>query len=119
MSIVDARELDLPARLDTDICIVGAGAAGLTLAADLLASGRDICLVESGGFTPDEGTQSLYDLESIGYPVRPNFMSRARYFGGSCNLWAGRNMALNLLDFERRDWVPYSGWPIPYEEVAR
>ena len=119
MSIVDARELDLPARLDTDICIVGAGAAGLTLAADLLASGRDICLVESGGFTPDEVTQSLYDLESIGYPVRPNFMSRARYFGGTCNLWAGRNMALNPLDFERRDWVPHSGWPIPYEEVAR
>jgi len=119
LSIVDARELQLPARIETDICVVGAGAAGLTLAAELVSSGREVCLVESGGFTPDEGTQSLYDLESVGYPIRPNFMSRARYFGGTCNLWAGRNMVLNPLDFEARDWVPHSGWPIPYAEVAR
>jgi choline dehydrogenase-like flavoprotein len=119
LSIVDAKELDLPARLDTDICIVGAGAAGLTLAARLQAAGREVCLVESGGFTPDEGTQSLHDLESVGYPIRPNFMSRARYFGGTCNLWAGRSMVLNPLDFEARDWVPRSGWPISYEEIAR
>ena len=79
----------------------------------------DVCLVESGGFTPDEDTQSLYDLQSTGYPVRENFMSRARYFGGSCNLWAGRNMTLNAIDFEARDWVPDSGWPIPHAEVAR
>jgi choline dehydrogenase-like flavoprotein len=46
-------------------------------------------------------------------------MSRARYFGGSCNLWAGRSMALNPIDFENRSWVPHSGWPIPHEEVAR
>jgi len=119
MSIIDARQMALPACLEADVCIVGAGAAGLTLAADLAAEGRDVCLVESGGFTPDEGTQSLYDLESTGYPIRPNYMSRARYFGGSCNLWAGRNMTLNPLDFERREWVPHSGWPISYEEVAR
>jgi choline dehydrogenase-like flavoprotein len=46
-------------------------------------------------------------------------MSRARYFGGSCNLWAGRSMRLTPLDFERRDWVPHSGWPIAYDVVAR
>lgn len=119
MSIVDARELQAPARIETDICVVGAGAAGLTLAAELVNSGREVCLVESGGFTPDEDTQSLYDLENVGYPIRPNFMSRARYFGGTCNLWAGRNMVLNPLDFEARDWVPHSGWPIPYGELAR
>ena len=119
MSIIDAREMSVSDGLETDVCIVGGGAAGITLATELIASGMDICLVESGGFTPDEDTQSLYDLQSTGYPVRENFMSRARYFGGSCNLWAGRNMTLNAIDFEARDWVPDSGWPIPHAEVAR
>ena len=119
MSQIDARKENLPATLDADICIIGAGAAGITLAAELLPTGRDICLVESGGFAPDADTQSLYDLESTGYPQRADYMSRARYFGGSCNLWAGRSMALTPLDFEPRDWLPHSGWPIPYAEVAK
>lgn len=119
MSFFDARDGRLPAILTTDICIIGAGAAGITLATQLLPTGRDICLIESGGFTPDAETQSLYDLDNTGYPQRANYMSRARYFGGSCNLWAGRSMPLSPLDFERRDWVPHSGWPISYQEVAR
>ncbi len=105
--------------LSADLCIVGAGAAGITLATALLPTGRDICLVESGGLTPDADTQALYDLDVIGYPPRADYMSRARYFGGSCNLWAGRSMGLNPIDFEKRDWVPHSGWPIPYSEVAQ
>jgi choline dehydrogenase-like flavoprotein len=105
------------AVLETDICIVGAGAAGITIAGQLDGTSRDVCLVEAGGRTPDQETQSLYDLENLGYPIRENFMSRARYFGGSCNLWAGRCMRLAAIDFEERPWVPRSGWPIPRAEV--
>jgi len=119
VTIIDARTLDITGDLETEVCIVGAGAAGITLAMRLAADGRDICLLESGGFVADESTQSLCELDSTGYPQRPNFMSRARYFGGSCNLWAGRNMALGRLDLEPRDWVPHSGWPIPYSELER
>jgi len=75
-------------------------------------------LGESGGEGPDEETQSRCDLENLGHPIRENFMSRARYFGGSCNLWAGRSMLLEPIDFEKRDGVPGSGWPIPYAELA-
>lgn len=119
MSLIDARAEGLPATLETDVCIVGAGAAGITVAVTLLRSGRDVCLIESGGFAPDPETQALYDLQSVGYPQRPDYMSRARYFGGSCNLWAGRSMPLSLGDFLPREWVAYSGWPISYDEVAR
>src|SRR5262245_60778880 len=45
-------------------------------------------------------------------------MSRARYLGGSCNLWAGRSMRLAPLDLAGRDWVADSAWPIGDEEVA-
>lgn len=119
MSIVDARTASDLTSLTTDICIVGTGAAGITLANDLARSRRDVCLIESGGFAPDAQIQSLYDLESTGYPVRPDYMSRVRYFGGSCNLWAGRSMPLNELDFQVRAWVSESGWPLAYDQIAR
>lgn len=119
MSFVDARLARDLTSLSTDVCIVGAGAAGITLASMLARARREVCLIESGGFAPDEQTQSLYDLESSGYAFRANYMSRVRYYGGSCNLWAGRSMPLNELDFHARAWVPDSGWPIAYDEIAR
>ena len=62
-------------------------------------------------------TQSLYDLQSVGHPTRQDFIARARYLGGTSNLWAGRCMRLDPIDFERREWVPNSGWPITYSDV--
>ena len=118
MSIIDARTLRPQTQLDTDVCVVGAGAAGITLAIELTGSALDICLLESGGFSLDEQIQSLYDLQSTGYPPRENYMSRVRRFGGSCNLWAGRSMLLSPSDLQPRDWVPDSGWPISYAELA-
>ncbi len=119
MSIIDARTLGDDPDLRADVCIVGAGAAGLTLATALVDSGVDVCVVESGGLDPEEEVEELNDLDNVGYPVRENFMSRARYFGGSCNLWAGRCMKLGRADLAGRSWVPQSAWPIPYEELER
>ncbi len=115
---MDARDLDPGTALHAQVCVVGAGAAGITVAHALAESGVDVCLVESGGFDPEEKTQQLYDVEHIGYPVRENFMSRARYYGGSCNVWAGRSMRLEPADIDRRDWVANSGWPLSYGELA-
>jgi choline dehydrogenase-like flavoprotein len=119
VTIVDARELDRRSSMKADLCIVGAGAAGITIASQLVGSPWEVCLIEGGGFSPDEATQSLYELECIGYPVRENFMSRARYYGGTCNLWAGRSMKLEPIDMAHREWVPGSGWPISYSELDR
>ncbi len=119
MPLIDARTLDAGARLTAEICVVGAGAAGITLAEALGRSGRQVLLVESGGHAPDEAVQSLYDLDCVGYPLRPNYMSRARYLGGSCNLWAGRCMRLWPSDFAGRPWVPDSAWPIGPAEIDR
>ena len=119
MSIIDGREWPAGQAVETDICIVGAGAAGITLATELGRTGRDVVLLESGGLSLDALTQSLYDLESTGYAQRAGYMSRVRYFGGSCNLWAGRSMTLDPSDFEPRSWVPHSGWPLRYDDVAR
>ncbi len=119
MPIADASELADDTQIRADICIIGAGAAGITLACALDGEHRTVCLIESGGFGVSDELQALYAIDSVGYPVRPNFMSRARYFGGSCNLWAGRCMKLAPIDLRKRDWVAHSGWPIGYDELER
>jgi choline dehydrogenase-like flavoprotein len=118
VSIVDLRDAPPAGPIETDICIVGAGAAGLTLATELGRAGRDVVLLESGGFAPEEETQALNDLDVAGYPVRENFMSRARYYGGSCNLWAGRSMRLTPEDMAPESDPERQGWPISHAELA-
>jgi choline dehydrogenase-like flavoprotein len=118
MAFLESGALAGTQELTTDVCIVGAGAAGLTIAGELARAGREVCVLESGGMNPDEQTQALCEMENVGYPVREGFMSRARYFGGSCNLWAGRSMRYEPSDMAPREWVPHSGWPIAYAELA-
>lgn len=117
MKPIDARRLPESSEVTTDVCIVGAGAAGIALALQLIGTSREVCVIESGDFGPDDEIQSLYDLRSIGHPIRENFMARARYFGGSSNIWAGRSMKLNPIDLRARDWVPHSGWPIDFADL--
>lgn len=102
-----------------DICIIGAGCAGVTLAKLLGENGYDVCILESGNITPNDETQHLYDFDCVGYPVRENFQNRVRYWGGTCNIWPGRTMILNKLDLKKRPWVPNSGWPISYSELLK
>jgi choline dehydrogenase-like flavoprotein len=114
----DARTIDADTVLTADVCIVGAGAAGITLALDLAGSKHEVILVESGGLDLDPPTQELYQGEVVGHDY-PNLAStRLRYFGGSTNHWAGWCAPLDALDFEERDWVPHSGWPLTPEELA-
>jgi choline dehydrogenase-like flavoprotein len=119
VNFVDANRLGSDVTVDADVCVIGSGAAGLTVATQLDGLAVRVCLVESGSFAPDDETQSLYAVDSLGYPVRENFMSRARYFGGTCNLWAGRSMKLTRLDLAHRPWIAHSGWPIGYDELSR
>jgi choline dehydrogenase-like flavoprotein len=121
MAVIDVHELPHGSAIDTDICIVGAGAAALTLAGALGPTNRDVCVLEAGDLKPDEDTQSLCDLDCAGYPVRENYMARARYYGGSCNLWAGRAMKLARSDIEGRPWLGERGtaWPVNYDELDR
>jgi len=108
----DAREVEDGAIIEGDICIVGAGAAGITLALGLLDGGRRIVLLESGGFDYDHDTQALYQGVNLGLPYYDLDVCRLRYFGGTTNHWEGRCRPLDPIDFEARPWVPHSGWPI-------
>jgi choline dehydrogenase-like flavoprotein len=108
---VDARQLDEGAIIDADICIIGAGAAGITLARELAGRRRHVALIESGGFDFDEATQSLYEGETAGQPFTPLAVDRLRYLGGTTNHWSGTCRPFDPIDVEARDYVPGSGWP--------
>lgn len=110
--IQDARQAPDGSRFETDLAVVGAGAAGITIARALAGAPFRICLVESGGLEPDDRTQALAAAENVGLPYGPVEATRLRYFGGTTNHWGGWCRPLDALDFERRDWVPLSGWPI-------
>jgi choline dehydrogenase-like flavoprotein len=115
---LDARQLPADQTIETGVCIVGAGAAGITLACALAGGPLDVCMVESGGFDLEPLTQSLYAAENIGLPYFPLDANRQRSFGGSTNLWAGWCRPLDAIDFTPRAWVPQSGWPIAAQELA-
>ncbi len=112
----DARTLADQTRIDTGLAIIGGGPAGITLARAFAGSGIEVCIVEAGGREFDPEVQSCYDGEIAGidYPLQA---SRLRYFGGSSNHWGGYCLPLDAIDFERRDWVPNSGWPFGIEEL--
>jgi len=111
--IIDAFNLNSSALLQADICIVGGGAAGIAIAREFIGTPYQVLLLESGDFDYDSETQSLYEVQNVGHPLRMDkgYVSRNRYFGGSTNTWAGRCIPLNDIDFQQRSWVKDSGWP--------
>lgn len=123
--LIDARTVPEETTIETDVCIVGAGAAGIALARELRGQSFRVCLLESGNLEFDQETQSLYEGETVGLPILPLTLSRLRYFGGSTNHWAGWCQPLDATDFEARDWIPHSGWPfsrsrlVPFYERAQ
>ncbi|MBX3236641.1 MAG: GMC family oxidoreductase [Nitrospiraceae bacterium] len=114
---IDAREVEFGAVIKSDVCIVGGGIAGLTLARELDRRGIDTCLLESGGLSPDRAIRDLSRGENVGVPYEVAEGSRSRYLGGGTNAWDGRCQPLDDQDFRIRDWVPNSGWPIGPDDL--
>ncbi len=109
---IDARSLPAGEVIDTQICIIGAGAAGITIAQEFAGNGTQVCLLESGGFDPDAETQELYAGELTGHHYQTLDTTRLRFFGGTTNHWAGYCRPLDPIDMQARPHVPNSGWPI-------
>jgi choline dehydrogenase-like flavoprotein len=116
--ICDLRKLAAPEVFETDLCIIGAGAAGIAIAREFIGSPWRVLLLEGGGFHREQSSQQLYVGPSIGEPYyQPLDACRSRFFGGSTNCWVGMCAPLDEIDFEERPWIPRSGWPISYNEV--
>ncbi len=121
----DARSLSPDAVLEADICIIGGGPAGITLALELARRGVDTVVLEGGGTQPDAAAQSLAGGTVRGDGYMPLAETRRRQLGGSPHLWntrlgsrfGFRAAPLDAIDFEQRDWVDHSGWPFGLDEL--
>ncbi|VFR49857.1 Glucose-methanol-choline (GMC) oxidoreductase:NAD binding site [plant metagenome] len=101
------------ATLTADLCIVGAGAAGIAMALALRDAGLDVLLIESGGEKDDPRIQALYAGTVADERLHsPLDRYRQRRFGGSTTIWGGRCMPFDAIDFAPRDYMAHSGWPI-------
>lgn len=106
-------------REPVSVCIVGAGAAGITLACELDGLGHRVLLLEAGGFALDVAQSSEWYRGSVQGTHPDPAEYRRTGFGGTTAIWGGRCVPYDPIDFERRDWVPGSGWPIAYNEIAQ
>ena len=114
-----------PDKFEADVAVIGTGAAGITMARRLVAAGKTVILLESGGLDYEASTADLNAGSIVGEPYYDLDKARLRFFGGTTAIWGGRCAELDPIDFEQRPWVPHSGWPFgidelrPYYEAAR
>ncbi len=98
----------------SDVCIIGGGPAGISLALRLAEPGDvDVALLESGGLAFEEETQRLARAEVVGTSYYPLHETRIRALGGSTWSYGGVCTRFDALGFEARPWLPYAGWPFP------
>ncbi len=112
------NDVDQDATVEFDVCVVGAGAAGITLAHRLRSTNLRVALLEAGGFErPEIGPEHPYRGENVGrrYSLTA---TRLRYFGGTTNHWGGWCRPLDDVDFKARPHIPLSGWPFGADELV-
>jgi choline dehydrogenase-like flavoprotein len=99
---IDARQPSNGAVVEADIVIIGAGAAGISLARELIGSGLAVCLLEGGGMEFAWPSQSLYSGLNVGLPYYALDICQLGYLGGGTNAWGGWCRPLDSIDFESR-----------------
>jgi choline dehydrogenase-like flavoprotein len=132
---LDARNLNSGEVIVSDVCIVGAGPAGITAAREFIGAGLQVSVLESGGDAHDFEVQRLSEGALSGHLYEPQESTHMRQIGGTANHYilrmtdnefGYRYTPLDPIDFEQRDAIPHSGWPIKktdldpyYERVQR
>jgi choline dehydrogenase-like flavoprotein len=110
------RDLDA-GTAQADVCVIGSGAAGLTVALEFEGTPLRVIVLEGGESRLDPASQDLYRAHSAGLDHGGINDARFRVFGGTTTRWAGQVLPLFDIDFERRDWLPRSGWPLTRDEL--
>lgn len=114
---IDARQLPDNTLIEGDICIIGAGAAGISMALEWIGTSHKVILLEGGGFEYEAAMQDLYKGKTTGQRYYPLESARLHYFGGTTGHWAGFCSPFEQIDFKKRDWIPHSGWPIKRDDL--
>jgi choline dehydrogenase-like flavoprotein len=119
--LIKTESIEAGSKLECQICVVGAGAAGIPLVLALEEAQKDVILLEAGTFEETEASQELYEGVVVGSQNEKHVdyltYSRQRFFGGTTDSWAGWCRPLAPWDLTKRDWMPMSGWPIGFDAL--
>ena len=140
MKIEYLAELEDNSIIAVDLVVVGAGPAGLTIAAQCACTGKRVLVAESGLEFEDPEHSALNEVENVGEPrtdaqfskrkefhgSQAGFWShetqpfgvRCRALGGSTHAWAGKSAPFDAIDFQVRPWVTHSGWPVDRSQIG-
>ena len=113
----DLKDFPSNSTLIYDICIAGTGPAGISVAKQLLDTDIKIAILESGGLEPEPEYQELNEGINSGPSYLSLDSSRLRCFGGAGKLWAGHCAPFRSDDFDKKSYVPLSGWPISLDDL--
>lgn len=113
--IIDLAEDPVVDPPGYDLCVVGSGPAGMTIANELATSGLRICVLESGRLKRVPHADALRAVICEGQPLKD--YSRERVFGGTSSTWAGLSSPLDDIDFAQRPFLAAPGWPIGRDEL--
>ena len=103
--------------IQADICVIGSGAAGITIAGEFLGSGVKVAVLAGGSRRQQQADQALYTSRVAGLPHKGTHEGRFRVFGGTTTAWGGQALPLDESDFQPRPWVAHSGWPFVRAEL--
>ena len=100
----DLRQTSENTIVESDICIIGSGAAGLSIALEFIDTRYKVVVLESGGLKFEQDTHEISEVENVGESLRgkDEMPTWLRAFGGTLNVWAGGWQVLNEIDFEKR-----------------
>lgn len=122
---LDAHHIPEDETIQGDLCIVGGGPAGITLARELGVDNARVILLESGGIDREDSAQSLNAGEVIGSPYAGLQATRHRQLGGTAQTWntplngsiGAKYVPLDETDFLVRPAIANSGWPFDLDRL--
>jgi choline dehydrogenase-like flavoprotein len=118
MPHIELQSLTCADILDCDICIIGSGPAGGTIARELSNCFLQVTVLESGAFERQGHADELNEIESVGRSrIMDQWLVRNRIVGGSSHTWGGRCAPFDEIDLAYRNWIPHSGWPFCVDDL--
>jgi choline dehydrogenase-like flavoprotein len=100
-----------------DLCVIGSGPAGLTVARAAAERGLSVVILEAGPRIAEARTEP-YPVEFPRRIYTGATLGRAFGLGGTSVLWGGQLLPMQREEMAPRPGAAGSGWPIPLEELT-